>query len=81
MTATITNLVLETFITGTAGLATALGAAAVISLIGFLVVKELAGASNGTRPKAVSEYFLVGIVPLLIVFGLIVVVKCMETIS
>ena len=56
----------------------ALGAAAVLLLIVFLVTKELATVSGGPRLKALSRYAGVGIVPLMMVFGMTVFARIME---
>ena len=56
----------------------ALGAAAILLLIVFLVTKELATASDGPRLKTLSRYVGVGIVPLIMVFGMTLFAKIME---
>ena len=78
MTAIITEAVVGSI---TGDLSGALGMIAVASLVVLLVAKELAGASEGRRFKAFNEHSVVGIVPLLIAFGLIVIVKTLEVLA
>ena len=78
MTGLVTGAVTDSITTGSAA---SLGQVAVITLILFLVTKELASASDGPKPRILSQHALVGIVPLLIVFGLIVLVKAVEVLG
>lgn len=57
------------------------GAVAVILLIAFLATKELAGASVGRRFQMLGHRLNVGIAPLLMVFGMIVVMKVIEVLT
>lgn len=63
-------------------LAASFGAAAVLSLILLLIVRELSGAhaeeSGSLRSKILSHTLLIPIAPLLVVFSFIVAVKILE---
>ncbi len=76
MISTVTSTTVST-ITSVA-LAASLGLAAVLLLISFLVVKEL--ASSGEHPKllALSRLLNVAIYPLLAVFAVIVTVRVVD---
>ncbi|MBC7325743.1 MAG: hypothetical protein H5T99_10590 [Moorella sp. (in: Bacteria)] len=88
MISTVTTTTVTTI--ASTSLAAGLGLAAVLCLIAFLIAKELldAGVEVGTSDngaavavypwlKPLSRALSVGIVPLLIVFGFIVLVKVM----
>jgi hypothetical protein len=51
---------------------------AVLTLIAFLVVKELAGAGSRPRLRALGRALNVGIIPLLLVFAAIAAAKVAE---
>lgn len=78
MTALVTEAVVDSI---AQGLGDSLGMAVVVSLIIFLVARELASASEGHKFKILSERTLIAIVPLLIVFSLIVVVEIVEVLA
>ena len=63
-------------------LAASFGAAAVVSLILLLIMRELSSAhaeeSGNLKSKLLSHTLLVPIAPLLVVFGFIVAVKVLE---
>lgn len=84
MIATVTTTTTTTVTTAaSATLAAGLGLLATLTLIAFLVAKELAGAgieSSGsagavTMSRAIDRVLNVAIIPLLIVFGAIVIAK------
>jgi len=77
MISTTTTSVISS-ITSTAGLATGLGLIAVLTLISFLIAKELASAGGSPRLERLSRLLNVAIVPLLAVFGSIVVSRVVE---
>ncbi len=77
MISTTTTSVISS-ITSTAGLAAGLGLIAVLVLISFLIVKELASAGGNPRLERLSRFLNVAIVPLLVVFGSIVVSRVVE---
>jgi len=60
------------------GIAGALGAAAVVMLILFLSIKELAGAGTSEVSGRISSFVTLPIIPLLIAFAVIVIVKVVE---
>lgn len=79
MISTVTATTVTTVTTTTVvGLVVALGLAAVLVLIGLLVVKELVGASQNPRARFLATTLNVGISPLLFVFSLIVVTRVLE---
>ena len=63
-------------------LAASFGAAAVVSLILLLIMRELSGAhadeSGNRKAKLLSQSLLIPISPLLVVFAFIVTVKVLE---
>ncbi len=56
----------------------AFGMVAVISLIAFLTIQELASASEGPRSRLLSRALNVGVIPLLMVFAAIVFTTVLE---
>ena len=70
-TSTITTVTTIAALGWTAGI----GAAAVVALIGFLTTKELASASLSPSRQLIASFFNVSIVPMIMVFAVIVVVK------
>ena len=57
------------------GLTAAVSIAAVVSLILFLVTRELASASGSNTSSRIARFFNVGILPLTMAFTVIVAVK------
>lgn len=86
MISTVTTTTTTVTTVGSTTLAAGLGLLATLVLIALLVTKELAGAgvdsagSTGTvtLSRAVDRVLNVAIVPLLMVFGFIVIVKVLE---
>ena len=70
----ITTVVTTSTVTVTTmiGFGMVLGLGAVITLIVFLGVKELAGASGNSTPRLLAKSLDIGIVPLTIAFAMIV---------
>ena len=62
-------------------LATILSLVGVIMLISFLISKELLAANSGGGQKLISRSLNIGIIPLLMSFGVIVVLKVAEVLS
>ncbi len=60
---------------GATGIITAIGIAAVASLILFLVTKELAGASRSGTSIRMAKFANVGIWPLTAVFAILIGIK------
>lgn len=77
MISTVTTTTVST-ITTAVGIAASLGLMAVLTLIAFLVAKELAGADSRPRLQALGRALNVGIIPLLLVFGAIAAAKVVE---
>jgi len=77
MISTVTTTTVST-ITTAVGIAASLGLMAVLTLIVFLVAKELAGADSRPRLQALGRALNVGIIPLLLIFGAIAAAKVVE---
>jgi uncharacterized membrane protein len=77
MISTVTTTTVST-VTTTVGMATALGGIAVLTLIAFLVAKELASADGRPHLQTFSRVLNIAIIPLLVVFGAIVVANVVE---
>ena len=77
MISTVTTGTITTITTMT-GLGMALGLVAVITLIAFLGVRELAAAGDNGSHRLLARSLDVGIVPLIIAFAMIVAVKIVE---
>jgi len=58
-----------------------LGIAAVVVLIAFLVIKELAGATHSSSLQLTSRFLSVGVIPMVMAFAVIVVLKVVEVIA
>jgi len=65
----------------TIGFGVAIGLAAVITLLAFLFIRELATASKGTNRQFLARSLDVGIIPLLFAFAVIVVMKIVEVLA
>lgn len=77
MISTVTTTTVTT-VTTVASVAAALGLAATIALIVFLSAKELLSTTERTGFRMLSRNLLVPIIPLLLVFTMIVVMKVIE---
>lgn len=73
MISTVTTSTITT-VTAT-GIAAGLGLIAILTLLGLLITRELAGASEQVRLRRAGQYLLVGIAPLFFVFAVIVVAR------
>jgi len=62
------------------GITAAMSVAAVITLIIFLATRELAGTSNHALNLRLARFVSVGILPLIIAFTVIVVIRIFEII-
>ena len=69
-----------TSVTTMVGFAVAAGLVAVIALVTFLCARELAATGGGSR-RFLARSFDVGIVPLVIAFGVIVTMKVVEILT
>jgi len=78
MISTVTTV---TTVTTMLGFGMALGLVAVIALIVFLGVRELATASEGGRQRLLAKSLEIGIVPLIIAFAMIVAMEIVEVLT
>lgn len=58
-----------------------LGLVAVIGLIAFLCARELAVASESSSHRSLAKFLDIGIIPLIIVFAMIVMMKVVELLA
>ena len=63
------------------GLTAAISMAAIVTLIGFLATRELAVASYSRPQQHIARFLGIGIIPLIMVFAVIVVVKIAEVLG
>lgn len=76
MTATLTNLILQTIASNKYGaLTTGLGAVVVVVLLVLLIERSLMEAYGGSRQARRGRAFNSAVVPLFIVFGLIALLR------
>jgi hypothetical protein len=76
MISTVTTTTVSTVTT--VALAASLGLVSIVTLLMLLIQKELVTAATGPRAKALGRILNMAIVPLLMAFALIVVVKVAE---
>ena len=84
VTSTVTTISTITTVTSTTtmiGFGMALGLVAVIALIAFLCVRELAGAGQGIAQRSLSGFLDVPVVPLTIAFAIIVVMQIVDILA
>ena len=82
MITTVTTTTVTTVTTVAAmGLTAVVSIAAVVSLILFLVVKELASADGSPTALRVNQFLSVGILPLVMAFAVIAAVAVFEVIT
>lgn len=78
----ITTIITTSSVTASvAGFGMALGLVAVIALVAFLCVKELAISSEPDSRRFLAQSLDVAIIPLIIVFAMIVVIKTTEILA
>ena len=63
------------------GFASVMSIAAVVTLILFLSAGELTGAGQSPLSRLISRFLKVGIIPLVMVFAAIVVVRIIEVLA
>ena len=81
MISTVTTSTVTTVTTVAAmGLTATLSIAAVVSLIFFLTVRELASTSGSGTSLRIARSFSIGIVPLVMAFAVTIAVKIFELI-
>ena len=82
MITTVTTAMMLTVTTITAlGLTAAISIAAIVSLIALLTTRELANAGGSGTSLRIAKFVSVGIVPLVIAFAVIVVLKVAEALA
>ena len=82
MISTVTTSTITTVTTMAAmGLTVAIGVAAVVSLVIFLTTKELASTTHSNSSLRVAKFINVGILPLAIAFGAILITKILEIVT
>jgi hypothetical protein len=79
MISTVTTTTVSTVTT--VALAASLGLIAIVVLLILLIQKEVLSASTSARARSLSRALNVAIVPLLMAFGFIAVVKVLEVLS
>ena len=78
----ITTIITTSSVTASvAGFGMALGLVAVIALVAFLCVKELATSSEPDSRRFLAQSLDIAIIPLTIVFAMIVVIKTTEILA
>ncbi|MFC2020316.1 hypothetical protein ACFLU1_00750 [Chloroflexota bacterium] len=60
------------------GISAVMSVAAVITLIAFLAIREMAGVSNYRSSLRIARFVSIGILPLIMAFAVIVIVKIAE---
>ena len=60
------------------GLTAVIGIVAIVSLIAFLVLKELVSANSSGSSLRIGKFVNVGIWPLVIVFGVFITIRIAE---
>ena len=80
MITTVTTVTTVTTIAAL-GLTGIIGIAAVVLLMLFLTTKELAGASSSGLSLRIAKFVNVGILPLVMAFAVIVVMKIVEVLA
>ena len=82
MIITVTTSTITTVTTIAAmGLTATISIAAVVSLIFFLIIKELANAGGSSTSLRIARFFGIGILPLVMAFAVIVAAKIAEVIA
>ena len=79
ITTTVTST--EAGITTVVDFGMILGLVAVIGLVAFLCAKELAAASEISSRRSLAKFLDIGIVPLIIAFAMIVMIKVVEILA
>jgi len=80
MISTVTTSTVTT-VTTMIGFGMALGLVAVITLIAFLGVRELATASRGGTQRLLAKSLDIGIVPLIIAFAMIIAMEMVKILA
>lgn len=75
ITTVTTSTITTVTIMATMGLSITIGVATVITLIAFLTTKELVGASLSPSSRLVAKFLTIGILPMIMAFAVIVIVR------
>ena len=81
MVTTVTTVTTVITVVGITTIGAAIAIVVVASLMLFLCIKELASASQSLHLRLISRQSTVGIIPLLMVFAAIAVVKIFEVLA
>ncbi len=82
MVSTVTSSTISTISSITAmGFTVALGVVCVLALITLLTTKELATAGQSGNSKLIARFCDIGILPLVVAFGITVIVKVVEILA
>lgn len=86
MISTVTAITVSTIVSSTATNGTVMGVGlltlvAIVTLLVFLMEKELFSFAQGPKAKALSFAVNVGLMPLIIAFGIILVTKLSDILS
>ncbi len=75
ITTVTTSTITTVTIMATMGLSITIGVATVITLMALLTTKELVGASLSPSSRLVAKFLIIGILPLIMAFAVIVIVR------
>jgi H+/Cl- antiporter ClcA len=82
MISTVTSSTISTISTVTAmGFTVALGVVCVLALIALLTTKELASAGQSGNSRLIAKFCDIGILPLVVAFGVTVVIKVVDILA
>ena len=81
MISTVVSSTVTSTVTVLSDVGIVLGLVAVIALVAFLCAKELATANSGSSRRPLAKFLDVGIVPLCIAFGMIVVMEIVKIVT
>jgi len=81
MISTVVSSTVTSTVTVVTDVGIILGLVAVIVLVAFLCVKELATTSTAGARRPLSKFIDIGVVPLIIVFAMIVVMEIIKIVA
>jgi hypothetical protein len=82
MVSTVTSSTISTVTSiAVAGFGVALGVVCVIALIALLTTKELASAGESGSSKFIARFCDIGILPLVVTFGITVIIKVVDILA
>ena len=77
----MTTITISAISVATTGMVLAIGIFSSVLLIGFLAGQEILQASNGEKHKLLAKTLMIGTIPLLLGFMVIVVMKVLEILA